>query len=531
MKHFYQQLSQALLSLCEELFEVSPQLPVLEIPRESKFGDFATSLPLRLASQLKKSPQEIAQKLIDALPAKINADIIENLQAHQSGFINIFISPRSLRGAMKLLLENKENFFREQRKRKVLIEFVSANPTGPLSIAHGRQAVAGDIIANILEFMGNEVIREYYINDEGRQITLLVESVSERMKELKGEEFSIPEGGYQGEYVRNIAEEVIKKNPSDLCSFVIEEMLALIKKDLTSLGVQFDNWVSQRKLIAEGKIKKALSDLKGASCIYEKEKALWFSSTKFADDKDRVLQKSDGEFTYFASDIAYHREKYKRGYDQLINLWGPDHHGYIARVKAACRAFGFDETMLNIRIIQLVTIKTKERMSRRKGTAILLSDLIDDVGKDAARFYYLVRRTSSPLDFDIDLAKKASYDNPLYYIQYAHARIFSVFHKAGTVNISPECTHSLHDEEEFLLMRKIFQFFYSLDKAYYSLEPLFIIDYLRELAGAFHQFYERKKVLCDDAKVRMARLGLLEAVRSVIACGLNLLGIEAPKKM
>ncbi|MCM8819295.1 MAG: arginine--tRNA ligase, partial [Candidatus Omnitrophica bacterium] len=408
------------------------------------------------------------------------------------------------------------------------------NPTGPLSIAHGRQAVVGDVIANILKFYGNIVEKEYYINDEGNQIKLLISSVKERIKEIKGEEFNIPENAYLGEYVKDIAKAYLEKGKDEgLENFVIDYILFWIKKDLKALDIEFDNWVSQKKLIDDGYVEKVISFLKEKGLVYESEGSSWFCSTKFGDDKDRVIIKSDKELTYFACDIAYHKNKLERNYDKLINLWGPDHHGYIKRVEAAIEALGYNKDILKIIIIQLVSLKTKEKISKRKGTAILLSDLVQKVGKNATRFYYLLRKNSSHLEFDINLAQEASFNNVLYYIQYANARIESIFKKAKLKekDIDTAFIKYLNQEDEIDYLRTLLQFSNFLDKAYYTLEPVFIIEFLKTLATNFHKFYEKNKVLCEDKNKTYARLALLEGTKIVLHCALKILGIKPVEKM
>ena len=497
--------------------------PWWEIPKDKKYGDFSTMLALKMASFRKQEPLEIAREIKAILQDSLKGQV-QSIEIINPGFVNIFISRQGLLNELNRILQEKDEFFKEKRSRNVLLEFVSANPTGPLSIAHGRQAIVGDVIGKVLEFFGNKVVREYYLNDCGRQISLLVQSVEERIKEAKHQEFQLPQDGYRGEYVKDIALEACDVSKTDLEKFILSQMTAVIQNDLSRLGIEFDNWFSQRKLITSGQVDKALSFLEGKELIYEKDGALWFSSSKFGDDKDRVLRKSNGELTYFVSDIAYHRNKIKRKFDKIINLWGPDHHGYIARVKSAIKALGFNDNILEVVIIQLVTIKTKLRMSRRAGTAIMLSDLIDEVGKDAARFYYLLRRNSSPLEFDMDLAKQASFDNPLYYIQYAHARIMSIFRKAGVKDFTP-LNSSYLGKEDLSLVRDLLRFTYCLDRVYYNLEPVFLIEYLKSLAASFHRFYEHNRVLSEDKNKTLSRLNLLEAVRLVLSCGLKNLGI------
>ncbi len=504
-------------------------LPLWETPQRQEFGDFSTAVALKLASALKKNPLVIAEEIKNELEKE--ASFAEKISIVKPGFINLFFSRDTLVAGLNRLFQENEGCFSLEKKRKVLIEFVSANPTGPLSIAHGRQAVVGDAIANILGYCGNDVTREYYVNDEGRQIELLVSSVEERIKELGGNQWAIPEGGYQGEYLKEVAAEAIEQKPEDLRDFSLAVLLSWIKKDLARLGIVFDNWVSQKKLIDQGKVEAAFRILEDKGLLYEKEDALWFSSTRFGDDKDRVLRKADGTLTYFASDIAYHENKLERKFDLLINLWGPDHHGYIQRVKAAVRALGLDDKRLAILIIQLVTLTSKEKMSKRKGTAILLSELEQEVGKDAARFYYLTRKNSSHLEFDIDLAKTLSFDNPLYYIQYAHARICSIAKKTDLGWPDPEYSRFLGEEEELVLLRKLFQFSSCLEKAYYSLEPMYVIDFLKELATALHKFYEVKRVLVKETDITRARLNLLAGVKTVLSCGLHLLGIKPLEEM
>ena len=534
MKGFQEKVSHILEKIIKEDYDLSLEHPLWELPQKQEFGDLSSMVALKLASHFKKDPLEIAAQIKIPLEKALSKDV-DRIEILRPGFINIFISPKILINSLNKVLKDKDNFFRSQIKRKVLIEFLSANPTGPLSVAHGRQAVVGDAIANVLDFFGNDVKREYYLNDEGRQIELLVDSVIVRIKENRGEDVSFPENGYRGEYVSVTASNTsITKLESDrdcLRRAIIKKMTDLIKKDLHALGIRFDNWFSQKKLIRGKKVDSAIDALKKKGLIYEKDGALWFSSTKFGDDKDRVIKKADGELTYFASDIAYHKDKIDRKFNKLINLWGPDHHGYIKRVKSAIKALKHDEDILKIIIIQLVTLKTKERMSKRAGTMILLSDLIKDVGPDASRFYYLTRRNSSHLEFDIDLAKEASFNNPLYYIQYVCARIESIFRKVKKVSIKSSFSKYLKDPEDLALLRALLQFSYCLEKAYYSQEPVFIIEFLKSLAASFHKFYEKKKVLDEDKKISQARINLISAVRIVFHCGLSLLGIKPAERM
>lgn len=530
MKGFQEKVSHILEEIIKRDYDLSLEHPLWELPQRQEFGDLSSMAALKLASHLKKDPLEIAARIKTSLEKALSKDV-DRIEILRPGFINIFILPKILIDSLNKVLKDKDRFFRSQIKRKVLVEFVSANPTGPLSVAHGRQAVVGDAIANLLEFFGNDVKREYYLNDEGRQIELLISSVEARAGEIKGEKVTFPEDGYKGDYIKDIAEELLKLGAKDSRKFILKHIIALIKRDLHALGIKFDTWFSQKKLINAKKVDSAIDALKKKDLIYEKDEALWFSSTKFGDDKDRVIKKADGELTYFASDIAYHKDKIDRKFNKLINLWGPDHHGYIKRVKSAIKALKHDEDILKIIVIQLVTLRTKERMSKRAGTMILLSDLIKDVGPDAARFYYLTRRNSSHLEFDIDLAKEASFNNPLYYIQYVCARIESIFRKAKKVSAKSNFSKFLKDPEELALLRALLRFSYCLEKAYYSQEPVFIIEFLKDLAASFHKFYEKKRVLDEDKKISQARINLVSAVRIVFHCGLSLLGIKPAERM
>jgi arginyl-tRNA synthetase len=530
MRHFYDKVSGILEELVKKEYGVGLAHPLWELPQRQEFGDLSSMAALKLASKIKKDPLEIATQMKGSLD-RLLADYIDTIDIIRPGFINIFLSKKILIDSVNEIITRKDDFFRGHLKKKILIEFLSANPTGPLSIAHGRQAVVGDAIANILEFFGNRISREYYLNDEGRQIELLTASVAARINDIQGKDFSFPKDGYRGEYIKDIARLYLESESDEVRDFTLRHIISLIKKDLTDLGIEFDNWFSQRRLIEEKKVEESMAVLDKRGFLYEQDGALWFASTKFGDDKDRVIRKADGELTYFASDIAYHKDKFDRGYDEAINLWGPDHHGYIKRVETALSALDYNQKELRIIIIQLVTLKTKERMSKRSGTMALLSDLIRDVGKDAARFYYLTRKNSSHLEFDIDLAKETSFDNPLYYIQYVCARIESIFRKAGVSSFDTAFTELLIRQEELSLIRTLLQFFYYLEKACYSLEPVFIIEFLKNLASSFHKFYENVRVIDEDKDLTLARLNLLQAVKIVFHCGLGLLGIRPVERM
>ncbi|MDP2767693.1 MAG: arginine--tRNA ligase, partial [Candidatus Methanoperedens sp.] len=417
-----------------------------------------------------------------------------------------------------------------------LIEFVSANPTGSLSVAHARQAAVGDCLANVLSFIGFKVSREYYLNDEGNQINILGKSVQLRLKELKGESIEFPQNYYQGDYIKDIAQEADNKKikEEDLGDFAAGHILKVIKQELDDFGVKFDCWYSQKELAKSGKVEQAFAQLKQKGFLYEQDGALWFKSTAFGDDKDRVIIKSDGSQTYLAPDIAYHEDKFKRGYSWLINLWGPDHHGYINRIKASIEAFGHKKDDLSVVIVQLATIfrnGQEIQMSTRRGQYITLREVLDEVGKDASRFFFLMRRTSSHLDFDLEAAKKQSSENPVYYVQYAHARICSIL-RSSPVTIKDDLDLSvLGEKEELSLIKKLLEFEVTLNICLVTCDPYMLTVYLQELAESFHKFYDLHRVLGQDDGLTCARLALIKGVKIVLSSGLELLGIAQPEKM
>ncbi|MBD3264704.1 MAG: arginine--tRNA ligase [Candidatus Omnitrophica bacterium] len=532
MKGFYDKFPRVLKNALENIYGIIAEPPLWELSSRREFGDLSSMVALKLASRIKKNPMEIAAELKPYLEKNLKG-FSEKIDILKPGFINVFLSKDSLIESLNSVLTEKDCFFKNKGKRKVLIEFLSANPTGPLTVAHGRQAVVGDVIANILEFWGDEVEREYYLNDTGRQIDLFRESVKKAVDAKdRGSEYVAPEGGYRGDYIKEIAHRYLHNGiNSDILEYSLSEMISSIKEDVKNLGIKFDSWFSQNNLVEKGKVEEAIDFLSEKGLIYEKDEALWFSATAFGDDKDRVIKKSDGELTYFASDIAYHKDKIERGYDKLIDLWGPDHHGYIKRVKTALKAMGYEEEILEVVIIQLVSLKSKERMSKRAGTAISLSQLIKELGKDTTRFYYLTRKNDSHLEFDMDLARQATFNNPLYYIQYVCARIESIFRKAGKYESDPRYSNLLSEEEEINLLRSLVRFPYYLEKAYCSLEPVFIIEFLKDLSSAFHKFYECQRVLVEDSSVMKARLNLLKSLKITLHCALGILGIRPVEEM
>jgi len=514
----------------------------LDFPTDARFGDLSTNLALRLSKVLKKSPQVIAKEIAEAIkqhleknPAKV---YIKEIKAEGAGFINFYLHEKYFYEQLKEIILKGKAYLKVDvgRGKRVLVEFVSANPTGPLSVAHARQAAVGDSLANILDFLGFKVKREYYLNDEGNQINILGKSVELRLKELNKEPIEFPENYYQGDYIYDIAKEAqsSKLKAQSLGEFAANYILEIIKKELDDFGIQFDYWYSQKALRKSGKINKALDFLKKKGSLYEQEGALWFKSTVFGDDKDRVVIKSDGSYTYLAPDIAYHQEKYKRGFSWLINLWGPDHHGYISRLKAAVQASGYSPGSLSIVIVQLATIFREGKsieMSTRKGQYITLREVLEEVGKDSSRFFFMMRRTSSHLDFDLDVAKKQTPENPVYYIQYAYARICSILRQSRT-NLKRNTDLSvLKETEELALIKKLLQFSYILNICLSTQDPYMLTVYLQELSEGFHRFYDQHRVLGEDDSLTKARLSLIEATKTVLASGLELLGISKPEKM
>ncbi len=518
----------------------------LEIPKENKFGDFSTNIAMRLARDVKKPPQDIAASIVNEMNAlgaggAFKASI-KKIKIERPGFINFYLSDKAVTAALGEVVSSGLNFGSNSsgKGKRIQIEFVSANPTGPLTVAHGRQAAVGDSLARILEFCGYQVVREYYLNDEGVQMGILRESVKSRYMESVGEKSIFPEDGYKGDYIYEIANGIKdakgKQAPGDdfFLEYAYRWIMATIKKDLEDFGVEFDVWYSQKKLSASGKIEKAFHLLKKKGFLYEKDGALWFKSTEFGDDKDRVVVKKDGSLTYLGPDIAYHKEKFEKGYERIINIWGPDHHGYINRIKAACQALGFDKNALSILISQLVTLYRDQKpvmMSTREGEFITLREVLDEVGKDAARFFFMMRRTDSHLDFDLGLAKSKTMDNPVYYIQYAYARISSVVKFSGGARADLKNLAVLDTEEEIRAIKELMRFPKIIEASARNLEPYTLLSYLQDLASLFHSYYDAHRIVTDDKVLTGARLTLVGALKAVLFSGLTLLGVSAPEKM
>ena len=520
-----------------------------DIPKDPAFGELSNSVAFKLAARRKQPPQRLAEELAAAVLSSCReaglGRLVERVEA-KGGFLNVFLSLDALTGIVRTILAQGPRYgVRRQAKPIVVnVEFVSANPTGPLSVAHGRQAAVGDVLARLLRSQGYRVTAEYYLNDEGRQIELLGQSLRARYLQGLGREAVFPEDGYHGAYVAESAgrlakeagDRAVDKPPDYFMELGMKEQLAEIRRVLERFGLAFDRWTSQRWLCTSGRIEAALKALQERGALYEAEGAVWFASTKFGDDKDRVVRKGDGELTYLAPDIAYHQWKFQQGYDRLVNLWGPDHHGYIARVKAAMSALGLPAERLDVRIVQLVTLSRGGKpvpMSKRQGEFVTFNEILDEVGVDATRFFYLMRTMDSPLDFDLELAKSQSQDNPVYYIQYAHARICSILAKARLpwwVRVRTDVGR-LREPEERLLMHWLFQYPMVLRMCALALEPHGVTMYLRKLAESFHVFYTKHRVIGEDAALSAARAALIRATRQVFANGLGVLGISAPRRM
>jgi arginyl-tRNA synthetase len=522
--------------------------PFIEIPREESFGDYSTNIAFLLAPIIKKSPVEIARIFIE----KINpGDICERVDVAGKGFINFYLKDDVWRNLLKSVHAKgiASLYPNVGAGKRVLIEFVSANPTGPLHIGHGRGAAVGDVLANILKSAGYIVSKEYYINDAGRQIKTLGESTYLRWKELQGEEVLYPKDCYQGDYVKDLARQLIESKveiPLDrdaaisfMARFSGSEILKGIQQDLRDFGVVFDNYYNESTLFDRGVVEATLDLLKEKGYAYEKDGALWFTTSKFEKDEDRVLIKSSGEKTYFTSDIAYHMDKFNRSFDMLVDIWGSDHHGYIPRLKASIQALGHDKESFKALLIQFVTLLKDGKpagMSTRSGQFTTLQEVVNEVGRDAARFFFLIRKSDAHLEFDLDLAKKSSNDNPVFYVQYAHARIASIFRNAQSEGIETDSFHGvdvalLTLNEEINLIKGILHFYHVIEGSAKSLEPHRITFYLIDLVGRFHSYYNKTRVLGNTKELTLARLWLLSMLKEVIQNSLDILGVSAPEKM
>jgi len=522
----------------------------IEKPRRADLGDFSTNLALILQGKIGIKSREIAERIVEELKKET---FFKKIEIAGPGFINFWINPEVYRENLKEILKEGEKYGAIDlgQGKRVHIEFVSANPTGPLHIGHGRGAAYGDALARILKFSGFEVFKEYYINDRGTQMNILGASVYLRAKELSGEKIDFPKDYYQGDYIKDIAKEALRLYPDllerkeaeaiALCrELAIKIILEDIRSDLENFRVFYDNWYSERALYEKGLLNEVLEVLREKGDLYEMDGALWFRSSLYGDEKDRVVRKATGEWTYFASDIAYHYEKFvKRGFDLAINLWGADHHGYVARLKGALKAFGIEEKNLQVLLIQMVNLieggKLKS-MSTRKGEYVELKELVREVGVDAVRFIFLSRSHDSPLDFDVELAKKHSLENPVYYVQYAHARICSLKEKAKERGLRIEeifesDLSKLCEDEEIEILKRLSEFSDVVEMSALGLSPYKIVYYLLELASSFHEYYNKYKIISEDKELSLARLALSEGCRIVIRNGLDLLGVNSPEKM
>jgi len=521
-----------------------PQIEI-EQPKEEAHGDLSSPISMVLAKSLRRKPSEIARAIVESIPL---GEDFEKIEVAGPGFINFTFSKSFISKSLSMLLKDRERALRKDigRGRKVQIEFVSANPTGPLHLGHGRGAAVGEALANLLNAAGWSVIREYYINDAGRQVRLLGESVYARYKELLGVSAKFPEEGYMGQYVIDIAKSMIDEvgqryKDSDFqevegffIDFSLRAMLNEIRADLQAFGIEFDSWQSEKDLYISGAVRDAIEYLKAKGYAYEHEGAVWFKATLFGDDKDRVIIKKDGEHTYFASDIAYHKKKIDTGYDEIIDIWGADHHGYIPRITAVIDALGYEKNKLKVLLVQMVSLLRGGKavqMSKRAGEFVTLREVIEEVGADTTKFIFLTRRPESHLEFDIESAKMQSSENPVYYVQYANARINSIFSNVEGLKIEEADFTLLVEAEEKRLAKKILSYPMVFESSAIAHEPHRITFYLQELASLFHRFYTEHKVLVEDTELRRARLALCEAVRIVLRDGLKILGVSIPERM
>ena len=558
--------------------------PQVARAKDRAHGDFASNIAMQLAKPAGLAPRAFAERLIAALP---QAALLEKVEIAGPGFINFYVRESAVFDVVRQVLGAGEAFGRSAHGagRKVMIEFVSANPTGPLHVGHGRGAAYGAAVADLLAAVGYHVHREYYVNDAGRQMHILATSIWLRYLELCGAQFAFPSNGYKSTgYIYDIArrlqsehgdayaapiDQVFHGVPADepqggdkelhidaliaraqellgdvryryVFDLGLNEIIDDIRDDLEGFGVNFEHWYSERGLAERGAVNRAIEQLRERGHIYEQEGALWFRSTDFGDEKDRVVQRANGQITYFASDIAYHLEKYERGFERMIDVWGADHHGYVPRVKAALTALGYDPALLDVLLVQFAILYRggeRAQMSTRSGEFVTLRDLRAEVGSDAARFFYVMRKSEQHLDFDLDLAKSQSNDNPLYYIQYAHARVCSVMRQLEAKGLAHDRVRGeasvgrLELPAEAEIARQIGQFPELVLRAALACEPHQLVHYLRELASQFHAYYNGHQFLVDEAELRDARLNLILAVRQVLANGLGLLGVSAPESM
>ena len=547
----------------------------IERSRQASHGDYACNLAMQLAKPLRKSPRDIAQALIAALPA---SNVVEKVEIAGAGFINVFITAAAKQAVVGAVLQAADGYGCGAlgAGRKMQVEFVSANPTGPLHVGHGRGAAYGASLANVLAAAGYAVTREFYVNDAGRQMDILALSTWLRYLELHGAQLAFPKNAYQGGYVRDMAQQIkaahgakyarstdhafdgapsaeedgdahldalianakrlLGEDYAYIHNHALTEQLGDCRNDLAEFGVHFDEWFSEQSLFDNGLVAHVVERLKTDNRLYQQDGAWWFRSTAFGDEKDRVVQRDNGLYTYFASDIAYHLNKFERGFDRIINVWGADHHGYIPRVNGALKALGLDSGRLTVALVQFAVLYRngqKAAMSTRSGEFVTLRDLRREVGNDATRFFYVMRKSDQHLDFDLDLAKSQSNENPVYYVQYAHARVHSVLAQWGgeTARLCEADVALLHSDYEKVLLQHLIDYPQIIENAAQDLSPHLIAFYLKDLAADFHSYYNASRFLVDDETVKCARLALIAAVAQVIRNGLALLGVSAPEKM
>ena len=532
--------------------ELSPFPEILvEKPKDEKMGDFSTNIAMALAKSERKNPRAIAEIITRYLNNV--SDDLSKVEIAGPGFINVRMSQEFFLQRLRNAVNQGNDFGQTDVGKgiKIMIEFVSANPTGPLHVGHGRGAAVGDALSRILRKAGYDLSTEYYVNDVGNQMNFLGRSTWLRYKELLGENIEFPDDHYRGDYIKTIAKEVVDSKGDEFLNqseqdclpyfrkFSKDTILGGIKNDLADFGVTFDNWFSEESLYEDNSVEKAIEWLREQGHIYEKDGAVWLKSSAFSDDKDRVIVKKTGEKTYFCSDIAYHQNKINRGFKKLVNLMGADHHGYVPRMEAVLEAMGYDKKIFKILLVQFVSLLRageKVSMSTRSGEFETLTDVVNEVGVDAARYYFLMRSSDTHLDFDLELAKKEAPENPVFYIQYAHARICSIFRTAeeeGVVwNRSAEIDLSpLVDDEEYAIIRAILAFPEVVEKSALAMEVHRISHFLLDLVSRFHGYYSRHRVVSEDKSLTLARLYLLDALRITIRNGFELMGISAPEKM
>lgn len=554
------------------------QMPVvnLEAPKRPEWGDVSCTVALSLSASERRPPFEIAQIIVDHIEQRDT--LFSRVEIARPGFLNLTVKPNLWMEVLREIEAQGASYGHSQlgQGRRVLVEYVSANPTGPLHVGHGRGAAVGQALVRLLRATGHDVVSEYYINDAGRQMKLLGVSVLARYLEACGQTVAFPEDGYHGEYIRTVAARVKAEQGVALLSlpvgdaeerskeFAYRELLALIRRDLETFGIAFESWFSEASLLSSGAVEQVLSELRARALLFDQDGAQWFRSSAFGDEKDRVVRKQEGDYTYLASDIAYHRDKLRRGFDLLVDVWGADHHGYIPRMQAVVQAYGYPKERLRVVLVQMVNLLRggqKVEMSKRSGEFITLREVMDEVGADAAKFFFLMRDSSTHLDFDLELAKQQSQENPVYYVQYAHARIASLRRVAASRGIacpfpSQADLNLLEDPDELALIRKLSAFPVVLQASAVELEPHRMAYYLRELAGMVHPFYNKHRILPpapggDAATVASteqtsvssrpaevvtpgltgARLALMWSVQQVVRNGLNVLGVSAPEQM